>query len=459
MSHHCVIDPQPACSHGTDVLGQPRGLVVASATEFWERVSFHGMQALLVLFMVEQLLLPGHVERIAGFAALRVAIESVTGTLSVQALAAQIFGVYVGLVYLTPVLGGLIGDRLLGRGRSVILGALLMTAGHFCMVSDRLFLLALLLLILGAGFLRGNLLAQVGNLYSGDDRRRADGFQIYSAVVNGGGLLAPLVTGLLAQTWDWHYGFGFAGFGMLIGLVTYLAGRGNLPSDPPRRSVAHRLPLDKQDRKTVLFLLSMLPLLTLYWIAQTQVWNMYNLWARDHVNLMIDGWRMPVPWLQTAEGVGAIVMVPPLVLFWRWQSARGSEPDDIAKIGTGCLLYAATMTWLAVTNLAADGGKVPLAWVVAYHLFSQIGYLYVHPVAIALFSRCAPAAVNSTVVSLYYVSIFAGSVISGRLGVLYERLTAAQFWLLHASIVGVGGVLIFLLARRLRRGLACRVST
>lgn len=409
------------------------------------------MQALLVLFMVEQLLLPGHVERIAGFDVVRRAIERLTGPLSTQALAVQVFGVYVGFVYLTPVLGGLLGDRLFGRGRTVILGAVLMTAGHFCMVSDKLFLLALLLLILGAGCLRGNLLAQVGNLYSRDDRRRDDGFQIYTAVVNGGALLAPLVSGLLAQTWGWRYGFGFAGIGMLIGLVTYLAGRRYLPSDPPRRRLAKRSRLSPEDTRTVLLLLGMLPLLTLYWIAQTQVWNTYNLWARDHVDLLIGGWSIPVPWLQTAEGIGSVVMVPPLVFFWRWQAARGSEPDDVSKIGLGCLLYAGTMTWLAVSTLIAGAGKVPLAWILMYHLLSQIGYLYIHPVAIALFSRCAPAAVNSTVVSLYYVSIFAGSVISGRLGALYERVTATQFWLLHALIVASGGALIFLVASRLRR--------
>src|ERR1043166_9498310 len=156
------------------VFGHPRGLVFLAGTELWDRISFHGMQALLVLYMVEQLLLPGHVERIVGFGAVRAAIESVTGPLSVQALATQIFGLYVGLVYVTPVFGGLLGDRVLGRRRAVALGALLMTAGHFCMAFDASFLLALLLLILGAGTLRGNLAPQhrVSNLRQRRQSRR-----------------------------------------------------------------------------------------------------------------------------------------------------------------------------------------------------------------------------------------------------------------------------------------------
>jgi POT family proton-dependent oligopeptide transporter len=158
---------------GRTLFGHPRGLVFIASTELWDRISFHGMQALLVLYMVGQLLLPGHIERIAGFAQLRSVIEGVTGPLSTQALASQIFGIYVGLVYFTPVFGGLLGDRLLGRIRAVSLGALLMTAGHFCMAFDESFLAALLLLILGAGLLRGNLAPQLGDLYAPDDRRRA----------------------------------------------------------------------------------------------------------------------------------------------------------------------------------------------------------------------------------------------------------------------------------------------
>jgi POT family proton-dependent oligopeptide transporter len=182
-----------------EAFGQPRGLWVLAGTELWERISFHGMQALLVLYMVGALLLPGHVEHVAGFAGYRAAVEAVTGPLSVQALAAQTFGLYVGLIYFTPVIGGAVGDRWLGRRTSVIVGGLLMTAGHFSLAFDRSFLLALLLLILGAGLLRGNLPAQVKSLYADGDRRSADAFQIYYVGINLGAFIAPIVTGALAK--------------------------------------------------------------------------------------------------------------------------------------------------------------------------------------------------------------------------------------------------------------------
>jgi proton-dependent oligopeptide transporter, POT family len=264
-------------ANGRELLGQPRGLYFIGATELWERISFHGMQALLVLYMVDQLLLPGHVENIVGFAGILAVIEGVTGPLSSQALASQIFGLYVGFVYLVPVFGGLLDDRVLGRRRAVALGALLMTAGHFCMAFETSFLAALLLLIMGAGVLRGNLASQVGDLYTDDDRRRESAFQIYYGVLNSGAFVAPLITGFLAQTYGWHYGFGFAGFGMLLGLLIYLSGGRDLPRDAVRGASAVRRKLSAKERRVALIMVPMLPLFTLFWIAQSQIWNTYNL--------------------------------------------------------------------------------------------------------------------------------------------------------------------------------------
>jgi proton-dependent oligopeptide transporter, POT family len=440
---------------GRELLGHPRGLFFIGGTELWERISFHGMQALLVLYMVERLLLPGHVENIAGFAGFRAAIEGLTGPLSSQALASQIFGLYIGLVYLMPVFGGMLGDRVLGRRRAVVLGALLMTAGHFCMAFDRSFLAALFLLILGAGALRGNLASQLGNLYSIDDHRRENAFQFYYGMLNTGALIAPLVTGVLAQAYGWHFGFGFAGIGMLIGLVIYVSGARDMPPDALRGVQAVRERLRANERRVVVVMVLMLPLFCLFWIAQSQIWNTYNLWARDHVDLTIGRWNMPVPWLQAVDALGVVVLVLPLLRFWRWQAARSSEPDDVTKLALGCLLFGAAIAWLAGGQLVAHvSGKVPLAWALAYHFLAAIGYLYFAPIAVALFSRAAPASVNAMMIGIYYLSVFAGSTISGRLGALYERVSPAKFWLLHAMIVAAGGLLILLFAARLRRELA-----
>src|SRR5882757_6026753 len=441
-------------ANGRDFLGQPRGLFFIGCTEFWERISFHGMLALLILYMVDQLLLPGHVENIVGFKGFRAAIEAVTGPLSSQALASQIFGLYIGFVYLVPVFGGLLGDRVLGRRRAVALGALLMTAGHFCMAFEASFLAALLLLIVGAGVLRGNLASQLGDLYSGDDRRRETAFQIYYAALNTGAFIAPLITGVLAQSRGWHYGVGFAGFCMLVGLVFYLSGGRDLPPDAVRGARVVRRKLSAKERRVVLVMVLMLPLLTLFWVAQTQIWNTYNLWVRDNVDLAIGSWKMPVPWLQSVDALGVVALVLPMLRFWRWQAARSSEPDDVRKLAIGCLLFSVGIAWLAGGQLVADAtGKIPLVWALVYHFLSAVGYLYFAPVAVALFSRTAPASVNAMMIGIFYLSIFAGSIISGRLGGLYERLSSAQFWLIHAAIVAAGGILILLFTSRLRREL------
>ncbi len=438
-----------------DLLGQPRGLAYLAGTELWDRISFHGMQALLVLYMAGQLLRPGHVEHIAGFVTFRGAIEAVTGPLSIQALAAQIFGLYVGLVYFTPIIGGAIGDRI-GRRRTVVAGAIVMTAGHFAMAFDASFLVALACLILGAGALRGNLEAQVGALYGPDDRRRDDGFQLYYIGINVGAFVAPIVCGFLGAAYGWHLAFGFAGVGMLIGLIVYLTG-GRLMPPPTLPSTTPRAPLNPAERRVVAVLVGLIPVLALFWIAQAQVWNVYNLWVRDHVDLTVFGWTMPVPWLQALDGIAPVVLMAPTLAWWRVQAARGTEPDDIAKLAIGCLIFAGGTAWLAAAPLVTPpGGRVPLLWAVAFHLLSNEGWLFFVPIALALFTRAAPARINATMIGVMTLATFVGSTVSGRLGGLYEGLDPGRFWLLHAAIVAAGGVIFLIAGPWLRRELAPR---
>ena len=450
-----ALEPAGARGGKADVFGHPRGLVTLASTELWDRISFHGMQALLVLYMVGQLLLPGHVEHIAGFRGFRAAIEFFTGPLSTQALSSMIFGLYVGAVAFTPVFGGLLGDQLLGRRRTVALGAVLMTAGHFCMAFDRSFLLALLLLILGAGCLRGNLAPQVGELYAKDDRRRDVAFQIYGSAVNLGAFIAPIVTGILGQAYGWSFAFGFAGVGMLVGLVIYLVGARDLPAEAPRGPKAVKRKLRPDEWKVVGLLVCLVPLASTFWVAQSQVWNTYNLWVRDHIDLKLGSWTMPVPWLQSLDGLAPFVMLPPMLLMWRWQAARGKEPDEFGKIAIGCFIFAAGTLWLAGAQwvVGADG-RTPLIWAVVFHMVSNLGWLYFAPTAIALFSRAGPAPVNATLVGLYYLSVTLGSVVSGRLGGLYEHMSAAWFWTLHAAICAGGGVVFLVVGATFRTALA-----
>jgi POT family proton-dependent oligopeptide transporter len=432
-----------------ELFGHPRGLVVLAATELWERISFHGMQALLTLYMVGELFRPGHVEKIVGFPGFKSVVEAVFGHLTPQGLATQIFGLYVGFVYFTPALGGWLGDRVLGRKRAVILGGLLMTAGHFCMAFDQSFLLALLFLIFGAGIFRGNMVPQVGEIYPPDDRRRVVGFQLYASMINLGAFIAPLATGALGAAFGWHVGFAFAGFGMLLGLVIFLAGQGALVPHAPRPRGGRRVPLTPPERRVVWRLLALVPVAALFWIAQSQVWNTYNLWVRDHIELQVGSFTVPVPWLQALDGLSPFVCLPPMLLFWRWQASRGKEPGEFVKIAIGCFIFAASTLWLGAAGLVTDGhGRTPLMWAVAFHFASNLGWLYFTPTILALFSRAAPRSVAATMIGVYNLSVFLGSTISGRLGSLYETLPASQFWALHAALVGLGGVIMLLIGLR-----------
>src|SRR5450432_20258 len=218
------------------LFGHPRGLTFLYATEMWERFSYYGMRALLVLYMVKYLLDPQRANGVTGLSTFRSALEFVFGPLATQPLASQIYGSYTGLVYLTPVLGGLLADRVLGQRRTVILGAALMAIGHFMMAFEHLFLLALIFLIFGNGAFKPNIATQVGHLYAPGDRRRDRAFSIFYVGINLGAFLAPLVCGTLGEELGWHYGFAAAGVGMTTGLVIYLYAAPALPAD----ALAHR---------------------------------------------------------------------------------------------------------------------------------------------------------------------------------------------------------------------------
>ncbi|HEX3432006.1 MAG TPA: MFS transporter [Rhizomicrobium sp.] len=317
------------------------------------------------------------------------------------------------------------------------------------MAFDASFLLALLLLICGAGLLRGNLPPQIGELYAEDDRRRATAFQVYGAVVNLGAFIAPLVTGALGQAYGWHAGFAFAGFGMLLGLIVYRLGRRELPDNIRRRERA-RVSLTGHERSVVLFLLLLVPICSLFWIAQSQVWNTYNLWVRDHVMLRFGNWTMPVPWLQSLDGLAPLVFIPVVILFWRWQARRNQEPGEFTKMAIGCLLFGLSTFWLGCAQWAFAGARAPLLWAVAFHVGSNIGWIYFQPTALALFSRLAPRSVNATIMGCYALSVSLGGIVSGRLGGFYERLSPFQFWSVHAALCASGGVALFLIGNFVR---------
>tara|TARA_R100001132_G_scaffold1836_1_gene1641 strand:- start:14660 stop:16096 length:1437 start_codon:yes stop_codon:yes gene_type:complete len=430
--------------------GHPRGLAYIVFTEAWERFSFYGMQALLILYMATYLFLPEHSGNVAAFEPFRGVFESVFGPLSVQALASQVFGAYVGLVYFAPVLGGLIGDRLLGRTKAVLLGALFMAAGHFLMAFEASFLLALATLIVGSGLLKGNLAAQVGGLYEKSDKRRDSGYSIYVFSINVGAFIAPLICGTLGEVYGWHYGFGAAGIGMLVGLAVYLSGRVYLPVDAVSRS-EDRPKLQKGDGVVISAILVMLALTSLYWTAQSQVWNAYPLWLRSDVARSVFGLDVPVTWFQSLDSLAVLLLAPLVLWYWRHQSRRNAEPGDLIKLALGCAVFSIAFLLLGVGDILSADKPVALIWPVIFHFVCAIGFLYVGPIALALTSRAAPESVNSMMVGSYYLAIFVGGLFSGWLARFYEEMSASGFWLMHAAIVGAAAILLIVLRPVLSR--------
>lgn len=434
-----------------ELFGHPKGLFYLAFTEAWERFSFYGMTALLVLYMVDQLLLPGHVENIAGFAGFRAAVEAVTGPLSTVAIASQIFGLYAGFVYFTPVFGGLIADRWIGQRNAVVIGALSMSAGHLAMAFDQTFLLALLLLVIGSGFLKGNISAQVGALYPVDDEsRRTRGFAIFSMAINFGAVCGPLLCGWLAQVYGWHFGFGVAAIFMLAGLTTYLLGYRHLPARVGRPEQA-AAPLKPEDWRTIRALFAVMLITVFQSTGYYQLYNMFKIWVQDAVDLQVGGLTIPVPWFQSIDALASIVAVPLLFAIWRYQSKHRGEPGDLGKIGTGAWLAAISNLILAAAIYFADGAPVNAIWAVLYCVGMGVSFLYYWPTLLALVSREAPPRANATMMGIAFLTLFVSNNIIGWIGGLYEQVSPLAFWLMHAAIAATGGVLVLLFGRRLHR--------
>jgi POT family proton-dependent oligopeptide transporter len=428
-------------------LGHPKGLGYLAFAEGWERFSYYGMQTLLVLYMTQYLLLPGHVENVAGFVPFRAAIEGLYGPLSPLALASAIYGLYAGLVYLTPLAGGLIADRLAGRTRTITAGALLMATGHFLMAFEVSFLLALLCLLLGVGCFKGNIATQVGELYGPDDLRRADAFQIFLLAVNIAVIIAPLICGRLGLQIAWHWGFGAAGVGMLIGLAVYLSGRRWLPAEAgPKARAAGTAPphppLVKGDGARVTMLVLLLPLLVLSAVGNQEIFNAYLVWGNSNFDLSLFGMRVEVTDLVAVDAFISTAMIFLSLLFWRWWAKRRTEPNEITKLTIGTLISALAPLALALAagQQAATGQKASLLWGIAFHVLNDIGFANVFPVGLALYSRASPRALAGLMIGVYYTHLFACNMLVGRLGGFLEQMAAGRFWLMHAGLVAAGGL-------------------
>jgi len=447
----------------TAFIGHPRGLGWLSASEFWERFSYYGMQTLLVLYLTHYLLLPGNIEQVWGFEAFRHFLGHVYGATSQMALASNTAQLYAALVYVTPLAGGFLADRLIGRTTTVTLGAITMVIGTFLLALNSTFLIALALLLFGVGCFKANIASQVGALYRIDDPRRADGFQIYFMGIQLAVIISPFICSTLGERVDWHLGFVAAGVGMVFGLAIYLAGRRHYPPEPLRRKGdrVERPPLTNRDWRAVILLVALLPVLALSIIGNQQIFDAYLIWGekafiKPTIHLIYPGWHaaglywghlsfvMPIGYLVSLDAFVSAVTMVGVIAFWRWYGKRWKEPDEITKIVIGVFISALGPLVLAGCAAVAKstGHPVPLYWALGFHILNDIGFANVLPVGLALYSRAAPKGLGGIMIAVYYVHLFIGNLLTGYLGGLLGTMSDATFWLMHVVLMAISAVIL-----------------
>jgi POT family proton-dependent oligopeptide transporter len=455
------VTTSPAAAASRELFGHPRGLAFLFATEMWERFSYYGMRALLTLYMIKYLFLPGRADQVIGYEWLKSAHEFLVGPLGVQPFASYVYGDYTALVYLTPILGGLLADRVLGQRRTVLLGASLMAVGHFMMASERLMLVALLVLILGSGAFKPNISTQVGALYPPGDPRRDRAFSIFYVGINIGAFLSPLVCGALAVAFGWHYGFAAAGVGMLIGLATYLAAAPLLPPDSLDRWRGEpRAPLSREERRRLAAIAILFVPVTLFWATYEQQGNTIALWAEDYTNRTVDlgFWRgdIPAEWFQSVNPFMIFAFTPFVVALWAWQARRGREPSTVIKMAIGC--FGAALANLVLVAAAAVTGaqgnaSVSWLWLAGYFVIITLGELYLSPIGLSLVTKVAPVRYLSMTMGVWLATNFAGNFIAGWLGSFWSDMDKRDFFLMLAAIAAAAAVVIILCNRPLRHAL------
>jgi POT family proton-dependent oligopeptide transporter len=434
---------------GGELFGHPKGLTFLFTTEMWERFSYYGMRALLVLYMTKYVLVPGHAGSVIGLSGVKSALETIFGPLDVQPLSSQIYGFYTALVYLTPIFGGLLADRVLGQRRTVVIGATLMAIGHFLMAVEQLLLFALLALILGNGAFKPNISTQVGWLYPPGDHRRDRAYSIFYVGINVGAFLAPLACGTLGLKAGWHYGFAAAGVGMLIGLSIYLYATPLLPADElqkARAAHAERRPLTRNEWRGITAILALFVPTALFWATYEQGGNTIVLWADANTDRTIDflGFTAEIPttWFLAFNPFMIFAFTPFVVALWTRQAANGSEPSTISKMALGCAGVALSYLVMAAAAWHAGPGQASWLWLFAYFVIITVGELYLSPVGLSLVTKIAPARILSMMMGVWLATSFIGGFLAGWLGSFWSRMEKPEFFLMIAAIATLAGATI-----------------
>ena len=414
-----------------DWFGQPRGLTILFLTEMWEIFSYIGMRVLLVYYMTKQLAIG-------------------------QQDASLIYGAYNAFLYFTPIVGGIVCDRWLGRRNSVVLGGSIMALGHFMMAFEPLFFVALATIAIGNGLFLPALPSQIPGLYSHDDPRRKTAYNYYYLGINVGGFLAPLGCGTVGELYGWHWGFTLAGIGMVSGLVIYIIGGRYLPPEPPRvppaPSIARQHWYGGGTARRFALLAGIVGMVVIFRTAYEQVGNTLPLWI-EHADRSVGAFVIPMTWFQSLNPLLVLLLTPWFVARWIRHAREGHELSSIRKMSVGAGVVALSYLILAAVAAASDGNVVANGWIwlIVFFVVMTAGELYILPIGIGLFARLAPAGFAATAIALWFLANFFGNLLAGAFGRLWSSLSPPQFFAATAAIAALSGALLLAFNRPTQR--------
>ena len=392
-----------------EIFGHPKGLFVLFFTEMWERFSYYGMRAILVLYLVTQTTgdNPG------------------LGWTSGEALA--LYGWYTMLVYVASIPGGWIADRLIGQKKSVLIGGLTLCLGHSILAVEQMwaFYSGLGLIIAGVGLLKPNISTMVGGLYEQGDIRRDKGFTIFYIGINIGAFLSSLIVGYVGEVHGWHYGFGLAGIGMLLGQLVYMAGQkhlihvGNLltKTENPEEKEKYNQPLTKIEIDRVKVLLLSFLIVIVFWGAFEQAGGLMNIYTLEKTNRVIAGMTIPASVFQSLNAAFIILLGTSVAGYWASRSSKNKEASSLFKMAVGTMIMGTGFFFMSAASAEFDAnGSSAMYWLVLAYLFHTIGELCASPVALSFITKLAPVKYASIMMGVYFAMTGFGNKLAGFLG-------------------------------------------
>ncbi len=429
--------------HQKELWGHPVGLYVLFFTEMWERFSYYGMRAILVLYLVTQIS-----DQNAGL-----------GWTNGEALA--LYGWYTMLVYVASIPGGIIADRFLGQKKSVIVGAILLVIGHSVLAIEQMwaFYTGLGFIIAGVGMLKPNISTMVGGLYKKGDIRRDKGFTIFYIGINVGAFLSSLMVGYVGEVYGWHYGFGLAGICMLFGLVQFVLGQKYLKnvgnylgsSEDAEDREALKRPLTKIEKDRVIVLILSFLMVIVFFGAFEQAGGLMNLYAKDYTNRVLMGWEVPASWFQSLNAFFIITLGTLVAGYWASRKLKGKEASSLFKMIIGLVIMGLGFLFMtAATAEYQNSGSSAMYWLVLAYLFHTIGELSLSPVSLSFVTKLAPAKYASLMMGLYFATTGLGNKVAGLLGESASKFGEFTVFTGIAVFCILFGILIWLFIEKLK---------